>query len=104
MDFALVRSVPMGHNRGYKYIIFGYEETAKYVFALAMADKRDINVIKFLDGIIKKYHGIYELKSVYSDKAKEFSSGALKKFEKSRNITHYYTESEVRIIERRKDN
>ena len=84
-------------NNGYKYVLFMYEELAKYVFAAAIKDKSDSNVIALLEGIFKKYKGIYTISAIYSDKAQEFSSRKLQKFEKQHNIHHYFAESEVSL-------
>ena len=85
------------HNQGFKYILFAYDELSKHVFAAAMKDKTDRHVIQLLQAIADKYGDIFTVRNVYSDKAKEFQSKALKKYEKSREINHYFTESEVRM-------
>lgn len=82
-------------NKGRRYIIFAYEQFAKFVCAIATKTKLATNTIRFLQQIREDYP-FYTLATLVTDMGGEFSGHKLKLYEKNNDIYHSYVYSEMK--------
>ena len=82
-------------NDGYKYLLVVIDIFSRYGWVEPLKDKTAKEIVKAFDKIIQEGR---IPKRLCSDAAKDFTPGQFQKYVKNKNITHFVTHTENKLI------